>query len=266
MDPTALTHASVPPGPATRWALFLDIDGTLLDIAPTPEEVVVPPGLGATLNRLFVTLGGALAFVSGRTIESIDRLFSPLRLPAAGQHGAEIRVSERECARLPLPSDTLADLRVQILAYAASFPGVRVEDKGLGFAVHYRQAPAARARLENLLSQIVASHGRELELLQGKSVLEIRSRNANKGRALEVLMKRPPFAGRVPVFIGDDRTDEDGFQAAERLRGHAVRVGAEHASAGGFWLPETSAVRAWLQRLAEKKQFYEPAEGVRCKT
>lgn len=266
MDESLRARPHLPPGPGVAWALFLDIDGTLLDIAATPEEVIVPPDLGVTLEKLQSALGGALALVSGRAIESIDRLFAPLRLPTAGQHGAEIRVADSEVARADLCSATLARVRADTFTHLVSMPGVRVEDKGLGFAVHYRHAPAAKGQIEQRLAEALALHAGDLELLHGKMVVEVRAREVNKGRALEVLMRQPPFAGRIPVFVGDDLTDEDGFKAAERLGGHAIAVGHERVEVTRYWLPEPEAVRHWLQRLATDIHWHDHAAEAPCKT
>ncbi|MGH8510404.1 MAG: trehalose-phosphatase [Gammaproteobacteria bacterium] len=266
MNESLLARPHLPPGPGVAWALFLDIDGTLLDIAATPEEVIVPPDLGVTLEKVQRALGGALALVSGRAIASIDRLFAPLRLPTAGQHGAEIRVADAEVRRADVCSATLARVRADIFTHLVAMPGVRVEDKGLGFAVHYRHAPTAKGQIEQRLAEALALHVGELELLHGKMVVEVRAREVNKGRALEVLMRQPPFAGRIPVFVGDDLTDEDGFKAAERLGGYAIAVGHDRVQVTRYWLSEPEAVRRWLQRLATDIHWRDHEAEAPCRT
>ncbi|HZF32254.1 MAG TPA: trehalose-phosphatase [Candidatus Angelobacter sp.] len=231
-------------------SLFLDVDGTLLDIAPTPELVVVPAELSATLSRLSSLLGGALALVSGRPIVQLDRLFAPLRLPAAGEHGAEIRLAaDQGIIAGPAPV-ALARLVAQLTAATAGFAGVRIERKRAGLVVHYRQAPEQAARLRDLVDVAVADHVADIHVMPGKMVLEVKERTYSKGQAVIALMQRPPFAGRPPLFLGDDASDRDGFAAARRLGGCGAAVGLDHADAADWLFASPAAVRAWLARLA----------------
>ena len=230
--------------PKRSWAVFLDLDGTLLDLAEAPGKVVRPAGLIEDLSIAARKLDGALAIVTGRTIAMLDQLLRPLKLPAAGQHGAELRLSPAEAAfRLPTaPID--ATLRGTVLQAASAFPGIDVEDKGQSLAVHYRAAPAAGEKLRRLLLGILAESRSGLGLGHGKMVMEIRDPRYDKGTAVGVFMGEPGFAGRLPIFIGDDETDRDGFAAAERLGGLALRVGGEGAAFAG-----PADVRHWLAEL-----------------
>jgi trehalose 6-phosphate phosphatase len=230
-------------------SLFLDVDGTLLDIAPAPELVIVPADLLGTLSRLSALLGGALALVSGRPIVQLDRLFAPLRLPAAGEHGAEIRLSADQAIVAGPPPTVLAQLVAQLTAATAEFAGVRIERKRAGVVVHYRQAPELAARLRDLVDAAVADHVADIQVMPGKMVLEVKERVHSKGQAVIALMQRPPFAGRRPLFLGDDASDRDGFAAARRLGGSGVAVGADHADAADWCFASPAAVRVWLAHL-----------------
>jgi trehalose 6-phosphate phosphatase len=231
-------------------SLFLDVDGTLLDIAPAPELVIVPTELLATLSRLSALLGGALALVSGRPIAQLDRLFAPLRLPAAGEHGAEIRLATDQTTIAGPPPPALAQLVAQLTAATGGLAGVRVEPKRAGVVVHYRQAPEQAARLRDLVDEAVAAHAADVQVMPGKMVLEVKERTYSKGQAVIALMQRPPFAGRLPLFLGDDASDRDGFAAARRFGGCGAAVGPDHADAADWLFASPAAVREWLTRLA----------------
>lgn len=208
-----------------RTALFLDFDGTLADLAPEPQAVRVSPELVPTLRRLCERLDGALAIVSGRPIAEIDRLLAPLRLPAAGVHGAERRhATQVEAIAVP-PLAALDEVEAVAAAVAARHPGVRVERKAAALALHYRLAPEAEHACLAAMRRAVEDRA-GLGVLVGKCVVEVKPAGVDKGRAIEAFLTRPPFAGRTPVFVGDDVTDEAGFAAAVRAGGHAVKVGA----------------------------------------
>jgi trehalose 6-phosphate phosphatase len=231
-------------------SLFLDVDGTLLDIAPAPELVVVPAELSATLTRLADLLGGALALVSGRPIAELDRLFAPLKLPAAGEHGAEIRrAADQPIIAGPAPT-ALAQLVAELTAATTEIAGVRIERKRTGVAVHYRQAPEQAARLRGLVGAAVADHVTDIQVMPGKMVLEVKERTYSKGQAVIALMQRAPFVGRRPLFLGDDASDRDGFAAARRFGGCGVAVGRDHGDAADWFFESPAAVRAWLVHLA----------------
>src|SRR5579862_6014826 len=186
-------------------ALLLDVDGTILDTAITPGSVVVPGSLRTTLATLQTKCGGALALVSGRLIHNLDALFAPLRLAAIGGHGAEIRLAGN-LAPQARHADVIGEaLRKLVAAAAAADPRVILEDKGSSLAVHYRLAPQMESTLKAKIDAIIARLAlHDLEILHGKSVIEIKSGHFNKGVAVRELMKNPPFLGRRPVFIGDD--------------------------------------------------------------
>lgn len=235
-----------PPGPAEAdWALFLDIDGTLLDLAPRPEAVVVPPGLAPTLDSLSRHLSGALALVSGRSLAGIDDLF-PGRRDAAGSHGAEWRHASRVCT---LPADWLAGLLPRLGRDIALPPGLRLEPKPCALALHYPRHPAAEPQARRLAEHLAALSPARLRLLAGKQVIELLPDGIDKGRAIERFLTLPPYAGRRPVFVGDDRTDEDGFAAVNRWDGISVKVGPEPTTAR-HRLASPAEVRHWLAVLA----------------
>jgi len=229
-----------------RTALFLDVDGTLLEIAPSPDAVVVPPGLVTLLAGLQAGLGGALALVSGRSLATLDRLFAPLRLAMAGQHGAELRL-RGDLPALTLARDARLDgLVAQARAFAAAHAGLLVEDKGLGLTIHYRQAPHHALAVQAFGARLLDAAGARFELLPVHMGVELKPRAISKRSAVEWFMREPPFRGRVPIVLGDDRTDEDGFAAALALGGRAVRVGCEGPSVATVRIAAPHAVRAWL--------------------
>lgn len=230
------------------WALFLDVDGTLLHIAPRPDAVKVEGDLVAVLGRLQTAFGGALALISGRQIAELDRLFAPLRLPVAGLHGLERRDASGQFHRLG-SGESLNALRVALSNFAAGNPGVLLEDKGLSLALHYRQAPQTEALARDFVRDLVARQEVELRLLEGKMVLEIKPPLADKGSTVEAFLAEPPFAGRRPLFIGDDVTDEDAFRLVNRRKGISVRVGPAAATEARYTLPGVTDVLAWLRGL-----------------
>lgn len=228
--------------------LLLDVDGTLLDIAPMPDAVVVPPHLVESIAVLSERFGGAVAFLSGRTVETLDRLFAPLRLSTIGCHGAEWRhAAEREVHCAPVLSDAVKN-RVREIALIA--PGVGMEDKGYTIAVHYRQAPeAGSAILRALMEQRAYFISQDLMLLRGRAAVEIKPRWFNKGTGLKHLMRYAPFLGRTPVFLGDDATDEDVFHVLPDFEGIGFSVGRAIPGADHVF-PSPSVVREWLAQLA----------------
>lgn len=231
-------------------ALFLDFDGTLVDLAEQPEAVVVPPALVKTLQALHGYLGGAIAVISGRPIEQIDAFLSPLKLPVAGVHGAERRAADGEVtlqATHPLDEVQRAAERL-----AHEHPALRVEPKRGSLALHYRQAPELESLcLDTMRAAVENSPG--LTLLRGKMVVEAKPGGASKGVAIDAFMHEPPFAGRQPVFFGDDFTDEVGFTVVQRLGGMGVKVGMG-PSAAWHRVQSPAALRGELAQAVELKR------------
>jgi trehalose 6-phosphate phosphatase len=231
-------------------ALLLDVDGTLIDIANTPEGVVVPATLRTTLRDLLAQSGGAVALVSGRTVDALDRLFAPLRTPAIGGHGAELRFSS-DGQVLTQRSSRLGDsLRGHLQELTKIDPGLLVEDKLHSVAVHYRLAPKREADLKQRVAAIVADENSDrIEILFGKDVIDVKPKDFNKGTAVIELMSHPPFAARTPLFIGDDTTDESVFAILPELSGTGFSVEKEMKGADGV-IPSPQHVRSWLNQLS----------------
>lgn len=237
-----------------KVAILLDVDGTLLDIAPTPDAVHVPATLRKTLATLQQRTGGALALVSGRPLRSIDLLFAPLRLSAVGGHGAEIRTSPEatiEGRKRPLLDP---EIRKKLLAIGSKVPGIIVEDKDYSVALHYRLVPDKQEAVEDALAVVYDElPPGSVEILHGKRVIEIKKAGFNKGTGLRDLMAHPPFAGRRPIFVGDDKTDEAAFAVVPEYDGLAISVGRQVSGvAEHFEAP--SDVRRWLHDLAKRDE------------
>jgi trehalose 6-phosphate phosphatase len=232
----------------TSIALLLDVDGTMIDFGPSPQEVHVSDGLKESLTRLSRATDGALALVSGRPIRDLDMLFAPLKLPAIGGHGAEMRVRGSEAINAAPPLSQ--DLRRHLAGAATPGSGIVVEDKGYSLALHYRKAPQHEERVRAHVAAGRAAFPKEAtEELTGKAMLEVKRPNVSKGDGVRALMRLTPFAGRMPVFIGDDITDESVFAVLPELGGKGFSVGRHFdALAGIFDTPES--VRRALQLLA----------------
>lgn len=208
-----------------QTALFLDVDGTLLDIADSPDAVVVPPGLLDALAQLQRSLDGALALISGRPVDELDRLLQPVRLAASGGHGAHWRERGDSPLRRTTP-DLPANLRLQLNALAQRHVGIQIEDKGTSVALHYRAAPdLATALREAVQTLLRAPEGTGLRLLNGKQVYEVVSEGVDKAQAIQRLLGTPAFAGRLPLYIGDDVTDEPAIALMPTLGGLGLSVG-----------------------------------------
>jgi trehalose 6-phosphate phosphatase len=232
-----------------EWALFLDIDGTLIGMAPTPDAVQVPRGLVPLLRRLASGLEGAMALLTGRRIADADRLLAPLKLVASGVHGTELRSARGEPISVlapPMPASVVQAMN-EISGIAE---GILVEQKGPGVAVHYRNAPLARQALESGVAAIIAASSYDLVLRRGRKVLEAVPKGYSKGTALTQLLSGPPFQGRRPVMVGDDVGDESALLAAERLGGLALRVAGEHFGPTTADFDGVESVHAWLEALA----------------
>lgn len=233
---------------ATDWALFLDIDGTLLDLADTPQGVLVPPELPGLLQTLTQRLNGALALVSGRPLSDIDRFF-PQCGDAAGTHGTQWRRGGVEQPSEPVDETGLAAAAKFIAVHCSRLPGLLLERKPHALALHYRQALARQQEAWTLARQVVQTLGPTFRLQPGKGVIEILPTLAGKGNAIRRFMRLSPYAGRCPVFVGDDLTDEDGFAAVNALGGWSIRVGNGAETQARFRLSSPTAVRDWLAGL-----------------
>ncbi|MDH5822304.1 trehalose-phosphatase [Luteimonas sp. RD2P54] len=235
-----------PPPPTLEddCALFLDVDGTLLDFAPDPASVAVPPPLREVLQALARRLDGAVALVSGRPLATLDALFAPLKLPVAGMHGLERRNGGRK-SKPPRAPDALQRVRGEAETLSGRHPGTVVEDKGTALGLHWRRAPqhgpALRAFAEAALPRLPG-----YRLQHGDHVVELRPVGADKGDAIAAFLGEPPFRGRRPVFVGDDLTDEHGFAVVNARDGWSVLVGDRQPSAAHYALRDTAAVHAWL--------------------
>jgi trehalose 6-phosphate phosphatase len=239
----------VPPPPLDAdSAVFLDVDGTLLEIAPRPDLVRVPSILPMLLGEAAQPRGGALALVSGRPLQELDLLFRPWRGAAAGLHGIERR---RADGTLDRRSDqeaaaALDRIRPRLAALAGDGSGVMIEDKQGTLALHYRAAPERADRILGAARALQRETGPALRLIEGKMVVEFQPRSADKGAAIAAFLEEPPFLGRRPVFVGDDVTDEDGFAEIDRRGGLAIRVGPPAPTLAGYGFPGVSTVLAWL--------------------
>lgn len=227
-------------------ALFLDFDGTLADLAPRPDAVRVDPGLRPTLARLQLALDGALALVSGRTQADLDPLLAPLQLPTAFEHGAVRRQTHQRLFVEPCPplQGALAAAR----ALVEQHPGLVMEHKSHSVALHYRLAPHLEGLCRDQMGQAIGGDT-ALQLLQGKAVVEVKSASVDKGKAIEAFLQEPPFKGRLPVFAGDDVTDEVGFQRVQQLGGIGIKVG-DGPSCASHRVADPQALRQWLQHIS----------------
>jgi trehalose 6-phosphate phosphatase len=229
-------------------AILLDVDGTILDLAPTPSQVEVPATLRATLTKLFHRTKGALALVSGRPLADIDRIFAPLRLPVIGGHGAEIRRTPDSPATHP-PLSINTQLKEELIAAAGE--GILIEDKGYSIALHYRLAPERGGALREAVAAVVDAHPDSgVEILSGKRVIEVKPARFTKGTGIRHLMNDPPFHGRIPYFIGDDVTDETAFAVLPQFKGIGYSVGRSFKGVAGVF-DDADAVRDWLDRVLD---------------
>lgn len=234
-----------------RIAVLLDVDGTLIEIAPTPQEVRVPPALKHTLSRLRDRLSGALCLVSGRPLSDLDHLFEPLRIPSVGGHGAENRLGS---APKIVRSDTPPidpQLKRRLVGIAEETPGLIAEEKTYSLALHYRLVPESERAVRERIERICADWPTDaIEVLPGKAVFEIKPRAFNKGVAVQALMQQAPFKGRRPIFIGDDVTDESVFAVLPDYGGLGFSVGRELAGTHGYFATPRE-VRHWLYDLLQ---------------
>src|SRR5438477_4158866 len=235
-------------------AILLDIDGTLLDLMPTPREVWVPPGLAKTLNRLLERTSGALALVSGRSLNDIDLIFAPEQFPAVGGHGAEMRISQDSEAVATHAPPMDRELKRRLAAIAKLSPGILLEDKGYSLALHYRLAPHAEKAIYAAVSLIRADlPNAPIEVMPGKCVCEIKHSGFSKASAVRELMTHEPFMGRRPLFVGDDVTDESVFAIMPDIGGLAFSVGRRAKGVAGHF-DDPGDVRAWLAHLLDDEK------------
>lgn len=233
-----------PPDLDRTTALFLDLDGTLIEIAATPDDVVVPPGLPVLLFALHAQLGGAVAIVTGRSLAMTDSLLKPFAAAAAGEHGVSLRLDDGTREDFKFNAAVPRSWRESLAAAAERWPGLLVEAKPHGVAIHYRRAPDREKDVWRLARALVPDDHPKFRLIPARKAVEIGPRSTSKGRAVERLMAHAPFRGRRPIFVGDDFTDEAGMEAARQFGGEGLRVAEVF---GG----QPAAVRAWLQRSVD---------------
>jgi trehalose 6-phosphate phosphatase len=236
------------PPPSLEWCLFLDVDGTLIELTDSPGHTFADPELKALLSQVAERLGGALALVSGRSIHSLDAMFDPLRPPVAGLHGVERRKASGAMHGASFTDAQLNPVRVAVTALVEAHPGTLFEDKGRTIAVHYRAAPQCESAFRQALLAMVKPLGSNYHIQEGNMVLEIKPRGFSKAGAIKAFMKEPPFSGRRPVFVGDDLTDQDGFRVVEDQGGLSIAVGERVH--GQYRLENAAAVRLWLQSIS----------------
>lgn len=231
------------------WAYFLDMDGTLIEIAETPAAAHTDPCLLDLIQRLSTACQGAVALISGRAVADLERRLAGLRLPLAGQHGLERRDAAGKHYRHAAPDEARRAIATRLQPVLQRHPGLLLEDKGLSIALHYRQAPQLAAYVHRLLKSLLDGRADALQLQKGKRVVEIKPAGFDKGTAIEAFLDEAPFRGRRPVFIGDDATDEHGFAVVNRRDGISIKVGKGRSQAR-YRLPDVAAVRAWLAAAA----------------
>ena len=241
--PTHRQHA--PPAAEAGWAYFLDVDGTLVDIAATPEAIRVDAALPGLLQQLHHASGGALALISGRPLADLDRRLGGLRLTLAGQHGLERRDAAGRLWLHRTAPGAQQRLREGLAPLLKRHPGLLLEDKGLSLALHYRQAPRLAPQVHRVMARLLAEAGHGLQLQKGKHVVEIRPACADKGTAIAAYLGEPPFRDKCPVFIGDDFNDEHGFAVVNLAQGVSIKVGPGRTCAR-YRLSDVAAVHAWL--------------------
>ena len=248
--------------PAPGWALFLDVDGTILHLRDTPDGIEAGENLLNIMELILARLDGAVALVSGRGIDTLDSMFTPHQLPTAGLHGLERRSADGVLHTVDEPA-ALEELRPQLLTLATASTKVILEDKGHALAIHYRLEPELGDQIKDRVEELVEPFSSELHVMHGKMVTELKSRLADKGTAIRDFMTEAPFKGRTPVFIGDDTTDEDGFAYVNGQDGYSVRVGDSAESAARYSLPGVDDVIDWLEGWPGS---LEPSPGATTKT
>ncbi|XTZ39966.1 trehalose-phosphatase [Salmonella enterica] len=248
---------SVPPLFSGNFAYFFDLDGTLADIQPHPDDVFIPQEVLARLSLLAKLNNGALALISGRSMIELEQLIKPHNFPLAGVHGAERRDINGKTHRVTLPEETMLPLAQRLHEGLEPLSGVELEAKGMAFALHYRQAPQHEQAVFALARKMVELYPL-LAMQPGKCVVELKPAGINKGAAIEAFLQEPPFAGRKPVFLGDDLTDENGFSVVNKLGGISVKVGAGTTQAR-WRLADVYEVYQWLEHITDHQQQEEKA-------
>jgi trehalose 6-phosphate phosphatase len=252
------TRAPLPsfahPAHRSRWALFLDVDGTLLQIALCPGSVTVPARTRLALQTAVSREAGAVALVSGRTIDGLDHLFAPLQLPVIGVHGLEWRDVAGRRGAMDMVRGRLSSARGRISRLVAMHPGLELEDKHCALAVHFRLAPHLEAHVREVLLEVARDRQPHLHLQGGKYCLELHPAPDAKRQAIENFMRGPPFAGRVPVYVGDDETDEQGFEAVNALGGLSIHVGNRPGTAARWQFANVNVVVHWLMSPGQSGQ------------
>lgn len=238
------------PAFAQSWVFFLDVDGTLLEFADHPDAVGVSPALTTLLAALAATCNGALALISGRSAHDLDRMFAPLRLAVAGQHGVERRDINGTLHRHAFPDLQLQAVAARLRALVDEHPGLLLEEKGCSLAVHFRRAPGRADMVRIAVERAAKELGAEFEVMAGKFVHEIKPSGRDKGLAIREFLSEAPFTGALPVFLGDDATDEFGFETVNGMGGHSIKVGPG-GSVARWRLPDAAAVRRWLSAYVE---------------
>ncbi|OGT05100.1 MAG: trehalose-phosphatase [Gallionellales bacterium RBG_16_57_15] len=239
-----MRHA-FPPDASVEWAYFLDIDGTLIDIATTPDAVRVDSALLDLITHLHCASGNAVALISGRTISDVESRLGMPRLPLAGQHGLERRDAAGRLWIHAAPPAAKYAIKAALEPVLARHPGLMLEDKGMTLALHYRKAPHLASYVLRLMDRLASDADAGLEVQRGKRVAEVKPSGIDKGTAVTEYLSEPPFIGRRPVFVGDDLNDEHGFAEVNKLDGISIKVG-KGASCARFRLPDVAAVRQWL--------------------
>jgi trehalose 6-phosphate phosphatase len=248
---TAPPIATDLPQPSPDWALFLDFDGTLVEIAAQPDGVMVAPELPGLLTRLHDALGGAVALVSGRGLDDIDRLLGTPGIASAGQHGLERRDAGGRRITATIDQTALDEITRSLQPFVASHPGTRLEPKGMTVALHFRNAPDAESDARAMVADLMGRHGDGFHVQEGKMVLEVKPKGSSKGTVVEQFLTESPFAGRIPVFIGDDVTDEDGFRAVNRHGGLSIQVGTRLPTDATARIASVTDLHRWLASIAD---------------
>jgi trehalose 6-phosphate phosphatase len=236
-----------PPAPDAEWAFFLDLDGTLAELAPSPGEALMVPEVQRAVVALHAACGGALALVSGRPIAEVDAMLGTDALPVAGQHGLERRDATGAVRRHAPNPEPMRAMRTRLADVVARHRGLLLEDKGMTLALHYRAAPALASLAHRTMRELQQAAGANFDLQRGKRVVELKPADHDKGTAVTEFMSELPFRDRLPVYVGDDATDEHAFRVVNAMGGHSIKVGTG-ASAARWRVSDVAAVREWVLR------------------